>query len=74
MIRMTAQRIAAEVRAIIARSGKKHGDVAEALGLSPSQLSRRVKGDIPFSAEQIAKLAQFFDVPVSAFFPEEQAA
>lgn len=65
---MTTQTIAAEARAVLARERTKQSDVAEALGLSRSQLSRRLSGQISFSAEEIAHLAQFAGVPVGQFF------
>ena len=53
---------------MLARERTKQSDVAEALGLSRSQLSRRLSGKISFSAEEIARLAKFAGVPVGQFF------
>lgn len=66
---MTTQSIAAEVRAIVARSGKRHSEVAKRLGLSQSRFSRRLSGAIPFTAAEVARMSSILGVPVSEFFP-----
>lgn len=74
MNHMTAQTIAAEVRATIARANVPQARIAEALGLTRTQLSRRVNGHVEFSATEISKLADFLEVDPAVFFRETAAA
>jgi transcriptional regulator with XRE-family HTH domain len=71
MNHMTVQAIAAEARATIARQNVPQARVAEALGLTRSQFSRRINGHIEFSASEIATMADFLGVPVGEFFPAD---
>lgn len=59
-------------KGLLAVSGRKQGELAEVLGLSDSGMSRRLKGG-EWSVDDIDRLAQFFDVPLSTFFkrPED---
>jgi len=67
------KRIAAEVRAELARQQKTQRDVGDILGLPQQSILMRLKGRTPFRAEELAKLADAWDVPVSRFFPEPEA-
>lgn len=49
--------LAAEVRAAIARAGRKQGEVASAAGLSPKTISRKLRGGGALSAEELIALA-----------------
>ena len=71
---MKTQRIAEEVRVAIARHGGTKVSIAQAIGLSSSQLSRRLSGSIPFSADEIANLAEHLGVPVGDLFPAPASA
>lgn len=70
MITTPAERVAAEVRAYLARQRKTQGDVAALLGLSQQSVSRRMSGVIPFDVEELHKIAVFLGVPVAALFGE----
>jgi transcriptional regulator with XRE-family HTH domain len=62
--------IAAEVRAEIARQGKTQREVAALIDLPQPSLQLRLKGDRPFRAEELVKLAEAFGVPADRFLPE----
>lgn len=66
--------IAAEVRAELARQQKTHQDVADILGLPRQSVAMRLSGKRAFRAEELAKLAEGLNVPVSRFFPTLAAA
>ncbi|WP_370454480.1 helix-turn-helix domain-containing protein [Homoserinibacter sp. GY 40078] len=54
----------------MARRGASQVDVAEALGLTQPQVSRRLAGRVEFSASELSRLSARLGVPVSAFFGE----
>lgn len=64
---LTAQRAAAEVRAEVARQRKPQREIAEALGMSQTAVSRRLLGEVEFSLSQLTVLAEVLGVPLSAF-------
>lgn len=43
---------------------------AEIIGLPQQSVQQRLAGEIPFRAEELAKLAAALNIPVSRFFPE----
>jgi transcriptional regulator with XRE-family HTH domain len=61
------QRIAAEVRAEIARQGVTHRQLGNALGLDQSSASLRIQGRRPFRAEELVAVAEFLGVAVTQF-------
>lgn len=69
----TAQRVAAEVRAALARQRKPHRFVGEVLGLSSTAVSRRLRGETVFDVEELAKLATALGVTLASFMPTESA-
>lgn len=62
-----SERVAAEVRAEMARQRRTQGDIAAALGWSQQFLSRRLTGDQPFALDEIEALASELGVPISQF-------
>lgn len=62
------RRIGASVRAEAARRGLRQLDIGLRLGVSQSAVSGRFVGRLPFSAEELVELADWFDVPVARFF------
>jgi AraC-like DNA-binding protein len=59
-------RIAANVRAEIARAGLDPADVAEKLHMHPKSLRFRLNAEIGFSARQIVQLATLMQVSPAA--------
>ena len=51
-------RVAAEVRAAVARNGISRGDLAEKLGINPDVLSRKPNGSAPIGLDEIAAIAR----------------
>ena len=51
------QAVAAEVRAALARDGRKAAALATATGISNSALSRKLKGEAPIWTEQLIRIA-----------------
>lgn len=68
------QAIAAEVRAEVARQQKSQRDIAAILGLPQPSVQLRLKGDRPFRAEELGRLADALGVPVERFYPPAVAA
>ncbi|WP_449281211.1 helix-turn-helix domain-containing protein [Leucobacter sp.] len=66
-------RVANEVRACIARIGASRAAVEDAIGISQSALSRKLRGESAFTVDELLGLASFLDVEASEFFPKERA-
>lgn len=56
---------AANVRAEVARRNITQVQIAAALGLPQSGVSRRMKGTVPFSLDELSAMAALLDVPLS---------
>jgi transcriptional regulator with XRE-family HTH domain len=63
-------KVAGEVRGLIAKKRIKHKEVAQVLHVSPMAVSRRMRGEVSFTAEDMLLLASFLDVPVGALYGE----
>lgn len=68
------QYVAREVRAEIARQRMTHRQLAEALGVSQPQVTKRLNGDIEFRPSELELLAELCGVPVTQFFPTAPAS
>lgn len=66
--------IAANARSIVAHQQVRQAEIAEKLGLSQSQVSRRLAGVTKFTAEELQQLAQLLEVPVSRLYGEQVSA
>lgn len=55
-------RVASEVRALKGRYAMTQHQVAEILGISQSQVAKRLNGKIPFTLDDIQRLADFFGI------------
>lgn len=70
----TAQAVAAEVRAEMARQGVSQTALAERLGWPQPRLSRRLtdgKTAVPFEVAELVAVADALDVPVIQFLPAD---
>ena len=56
---------AAAVRAHAASRGARQVDIAEILGITQAQVSRRLTGTVPFTLEDLERLAPYFEVTVA---------
>ena len=68
------ERIAAEIRAEVARQRATQVQLAQLLDLSQAAVSRRLSGDTPFTLNELAAIAQFLNVPITKFIVSEQVA
>lgn len=62
----TRQALAAEIRAAIARVGRKQNAIADATGISPASLSRKLRGETAFYAEEVVAIADAIGVDAGA--------
>lgn len=60
----------AEVRALMGRHQVTQAQLAEVLGVTPSQMSKRLRGVIPVDINEIVMIADYFGVPVGTLFGE----
>ena len=68
-------KIAAEVRAEMARQSKTSRELAEAIGVRNRQsMSMRLRGEKPFTVEELMRLAEFLAVPIEQFLPASASA
>lgn len=61
------ERVAAEVRAAMARSRERQSDVATATGISQPSLSRRLAAKASFTVDELERLARHFGLTIGAF-------
>ena len=66
----TAQRVAAEVRAEMARQHRSVRDLAAALDLSYSAASRRFNGEIALDMDDLHRVAAWLGLPPAALLAE----
>jgi transcriptional regulator with XRE-family HTH domain len=68
-------RVAAEIRAEMARQGVSQRQIGEVLGISQPQVSKRLLGEVAFNTTELEKVAEFLGVPVTNFMhtPERAA-
>lgn len=59
--------VASSVRAEMARRSLHQGDLAAALGLPRTGVSRRLTGHTPFTVDELHALAVMMDIPVARF-------
>jgi transcriptional regulator with XRE-family HTH domain len=64
------ERVAATVRAEVARRRITQSQIAEVLGLSQMAVSRRLSGAVPFDVEELGKVAALLGVPASTLLGE----
>ena len=69
-----AQSVAGEVRAHLGRHRLSGRAAAFRLGWTQQYMSRRLTGAVPFDVDDLDKLAELLDVPVTAFFDVPVAA
>ena len=69
-----AERVAATVRAELARHRKTQSGLADHLGYGRTSLHRRMTGEQPFDIDEIHKIATYLDVPVTALIGTDVAA
>ena len=68
------KRVAAEVRAELARQKVSQEALCARIGMSQSTLSRRITGEYPFDTTELAKIAEALGVSVAQFLPNGVAA
>jgi transcriptional regulator with XRE-family HTH domain len=69
-----ADRVAAEVRAHLARRQFTGTGLASALGKSEMYVSRRLRGEVPFDLVDIEQAAQYLGVAVADLLPAPERA
>ena len=57
--------LASEVKAWMARLGYRQIDIANALGVTQTQISARLRGQTPFTFEQLIKIAAIMEITLS---------
>jgi transcriptional regulator with XRE-family HTH domain len=65
-----SERVAAEIRAELARQEKPQLQLAELLGISQVSISRRLRGQTAIDVNELSKIAEYLGVPMSQFLPE----
>lgn len=60
--------VAANVRAEVARRMLGQRVLAEKLDLTQRAVSRRLRGEVAWSGDELAQLAQFLEIAVERFF------
>lgn len=63
---------AANVRAEMARRSISQTQLAQAIGINQSGLSKRLRGLVPFDVDEMAAVAGFLDVPLAELLPQPE--
>lgn len=66
--------IATEVRAEMARQFKTQRDLAKLLAVDQGSASLRLQGERSFRAEELVRVAEWLDVPVTQFTDASERA
>lgn len=69
----TSRRIADEVRAEMGRQRKSQADLARALGMHASTVSRRLDGSSAFDISELVTLAEWLGVSASTLLARAEA-
>lgn len=73
-IATASQRVAANVRAELARHNRSQTDLGQALGRSQPYVSRRLSGKVAFGVDEVESIAAWLGVPVGVLLAEGVAA
>lgn len=65
--------VSEEILALMGRRRVSQTALSAAMGMSQSALSRKLRGYVPWDIDDMAAIARFFDVPVTALFGLEGA-
>jgi transcriptional regulator with XRE-family HTH domain len=68
-----AERVAANVRAELARQRKSQTELAQALSLPQSAVSRRCVGRVPFDINELTIVARFLGVSLDLLLVDRDA-
>lgn len=66
--------VADNVRAELARSGKRQVDLAKFLGFTRQAVSKRLHGHVDFRVTELHAIAEYLGVPISALVNDETKA
>lgn len=66
------QRVALEVRVLLTRRQLRGADLAAALDVSPASISSKLNGRTPFSLEEVERIAEWLNVPLTDLLGAEQ--
>lgn len=68
------QAVAAEVRAALARAGRRQADLAREVGISRAALSRKMRGEGAFYVEEIVAIADALGIDAGRLVATATAA
>lgn len=68
MEQTTTQRIAEQIRAILGRRQLSRSWLAREVGMPVTSMNRRLRGDQPFTVDELAAVAAALELPVIALF------
>lgn len=72
-VETSTERVAAEVRAEMARRRITQSDVGKSLGLSTAAVSRRLRGVVPFDVNELSTIAALLGVPAGTLLVDGQS-
>lgn len=58
----------------MARSRRTQSDLAEMLHVTPTAVSNRLRGIVPWDINELARVAEFLGVPLTDLLPRDKAA
>ena len=70
---LVAPRIRTRIRTALAAADRDQKDVAAWLGFHPSQVTKRMHGDIEWRLSELITIAKHLRVPISALLDDREA-
>lgn len=74
MAQTPTERVAANVRAELARAQQSGRGLAGQIGMAPSSMARRLSGSIPFRVDELHRIADALNVAVSVLMADGPTA
>lgn len=63
-----------KLRGFFAENGIKHKEVADLIGINPDTFSRKLKGEVAFSIDQMKTICSHYNISADAYFFEERVS
>ncbi len=63
--------VSAEIRALMGRYGTTQTALAVVCGMSQSAFSRKLKGVVAWTVDDLFAVAAYYNVPITALFPND---
>ncbi len=74
MEQTTTQRVAGQIRSILGRRQLSRRWLAGEIGMPVTSMNRRLRGEQPFTVDELTAVARVLEVPTTSLFPADEPA